>query len=72
MHLFIFQQVSISDVDSPQEDQKEEETKKGKAEQNAWETYFCCFKFSFNFPWKSKVVLFIMVSSEVSMGSCCL
>ncbi|NXV40160.1 CPLN1 protein, partial [Uria aalge] len=35
MYLFIFQQVSISDVDSPQEDQKVEEIKERKAEQNA-------------------------------------
>ncbi|KAK4815418.1 hypothetical protein QYF61_001406, partial [Mycteria americana] len=35
MHLFIFQHVSISNVDSPQEDQKVEKTKEGKGEQNA-------------------------------------
>lgn len=35
MHLCIFQQVSVSDVDSLQEDEKAEEKKEGKAEQNA-------------------------------------
>lgn len=49
MPLFILQHVSISDVDSPQEDQKVEKTKEGKGEQNVWETFFCCFNFSFNF-----------------------
>lgn len=40
MHLFIFQQVSISDVDSLQDDQKVEKAKEGKAEHNVWEFFF--------------------------------
>lgn len=46
-HLFIFQDISNSAVDSPQEDQKMKKAKERKAEQNVWETYYFIFPFDF-------------------------
>lgn len=73
MHLFIFQHVSISDVDSLQDDQKVEKAKEGKSKHNAWEILFCFVFISLLTLFKKfKVVLLIVEFSQVLMGSCSL